>query len=89
MTNAEKAQGMLALVRDVHEGAKSIVGGSWTVYDELAVLAEAGEVDAMVSYFQAYKRSARAVHLRGRMEVFGRKTLESQERRFLAIARSI
>jgi uncharacterized protein (DUF433 family) len=89
VTDSEKAQDMLAIVRGVHEGAPVIIGTSWAVYDELAVLAAAAEVDAMVTYFQAYKRSARAARLRERLEGFGRTTLESQERRFMAIARSV
>lgn len=88
MTDAEKAQGMLGIVREVHEGGQAIIGPSWAVYDEMAALAGASDVDGMVKYFLAYKRTARGVHMRRRMEVFGKKTLESAERQFMAIARS-
>ncbi len=88
MTDAEKAQGMLGIIRGVHEGAHAIIGPSWTVYDEMAALADAGDVKGMVRYFLAYKRTARGIRVRRRLEVFGKKTLESAERRFMAIARS-
>jgi len=88
LTAHEKAQEMLAIVRSVHERAPSITGSPWAIYDELAALAEAGDVDAMVTCFQAHKRSARGIRLRQRLQAFGRRTLESQERQFLAIARS-
>ena len=88
MTDTQKAQDMLAIVRGVLDGAVSIMGSSWIVYDDMAVLAEAGKVDGMVEYFQEYKRSATGVRLRQRLETFSKKTLESQERRFMAIARA-
>lgn len=88
VTEAEKAKGMLDIVRAVHAGGHTIIGPSWTVYDDLAALADAGDVDGMVRYFLAYKRTARGIRMRRRMDVFGKKTLESAERPFMAIARS-
>ena len=89
MTAHERAQSVLAMVRDVHERAPLIMGSPSIVHDELAAPADKGDVDAMVTYFQPYKGSTRGVQLRKRLEAFGRETLESQERQFLAIARSV
>lgn len=88
MTDAEKARDMLAIVRGVLDGAGSIMGSSWAVHDDMAALAEAGKVDAMIRYFQAYKRTATGIRLRQRLETYGKKTLESQERQFMALARA-
>jgi hypothetical protein len=88
VTDTKKAQDMLAIVRGVRDGAGSIMGSSWTVYDDMAALAEAGKVDGMIEYYKAYKRSATGIRLRQRLETFGKKTLESQERQFMALARA-
>jgi len=88
MTDAEKAQGMLAIVRGVYTGGTTIIGPGWTVYEEMAALALRSDVDGMVRRFHDYKRSAHGMGVQKRLEVFGRKTLASESRRFMAIARA-
>jgi hypothetical protein len=88
VTNAEKASSMLGIVQAVHERGKAIIGPSWAVYDEMAALARADDVDGMITRFITYTRSARGIRLEQRLKVFGKTTLESTQRRFMGIARS-
>lgn len=87
LTDAEKAQAMLAIVRDIYQGGRTIIGPTWTIYEELAALAPRGDVDGMVKCFLAYRRSAHGMSIQKRLETFGRKTLATESRRFMAIAR--
>lgn len=86
MTNTEKAKAMLAIVREIYEGGKEVIGPQWTVYDKMAALASRGDVDGMVQYFDNCRGSERGRQVHWRLERAGKKSLESEERRFMAIA---
>ena len=79
---------MLGIIQAVHDGGKAIIGPSWWVHEEMATLAQAGDVDAMVRCFLTYTRSTQGVRLGQRLKVYGKPTLESAQRRFMGIARS-
>jgi hypothetical protein len=88
MTEAEKAQALLGVVRDVHRSGQTIIGPTWTLYEQLAALALRPDVAEMVRCFLAYRRSAHGVGVQKRLETYGRKTLATESRRFMAIART-
>jgi hypothetical protein len=57
VTDAEKAEALLAIVQEVYDGGKQIIGSGWTVLAKMAVLAQANNVTGMVKYFENCKRS--------------------------------
>ncbi len=87
MTNAEKAKVLLSIVQEVFDGGKGIIGPGWTVLDKMAVLAKADNVEGMARYFENCKRSEKGKRVRRRLEAAGKKSLESEEARFIAIVR--
>jgi hypothetical protein len=88
MTNEEKAASMLGVIQAVHDGGKAIIGSSWWIHEEMATLARAGDVDAMVRCFLTYSRSNQGIRLGERLRTYGKPTLEAAQRRFMGIARS-
>lgn len=87
MTDAEKAKALLAIVQEVYDGGKQIIGSGWTVLDKMAALARTNDVAGMVRYFENCKRSVKGKRVRGKLERAGKKSLESEEARFMAIVR--
>ena len=82
-----KAEALLAIVQEVYDGGRDIIGPGWTVLDKMAILAAANDVDGMVKYFENCKRSYRGQRVRHRLERAGRKSLESEEARFMTLVR--
>jgi hypothetical protein len=87
MDNAAKAKALLSIVDEVYQGGKDLIGPRWTVLAKMAVLAQNDDVDGMLRYFENCKKSAVGQRVRRRLERAGRKSLESEEVRFMAIVR--
>ena len=88
MNNTEKANALLSVVSDVYHGGKDIIGPRWSVLAKMTVLAENEDVGGMVRYFENCKRNERGQRVRRRLEKAGKKSLESEEGRFMAIVRA-
>ncbi len=87
MTDTSKAQALLAIVQEVYDGGKGIIDRRWTVLDKMAALAAQNDIAGMVRYFENCKRSERGQRVRRKLERAGKKSLESEEARFMAIVR--
>jgi hypothetical protein len=87
MNNVEPANALLSVVKEIYDGGKDIIGPRWTVLAKMTVLAQNADIPGMVRYFENSKRSEKGQGVRRRLERAGRKTLESEEARFMDIAR--
>jgi hypothetical protein len=87
MDNTAKAKALLSIVDEIYQGGKDLIGRDWTVLAKMTALAENGDVDGMVRYFKNCKKSTVGQRVRRTLERAGRKSLESEEVRFMAIVR--
>ena len=89
MTNHEKAPKLLGIVKEIYEEGKSIIGPGWTVLTKMGDSASRDAVAGMVMYFNRCKESDRGRRTYERLNRAGKKSLESEEHRFMAIAREL
>jgi hypothetical protein len=75
------------IVQEIHEDGKHVMGPGWTLLPKMTALASNGDVAGMVRYFRRCKASRRGQVARDRLASAGSKTLESEEARFMKIAR--
>jgi hypothetical protein len=83
----EIAAALLAIVREVYEDGHAVMGPRWTLLPKMTVLADKGDVGGMVRYFCRCIRSRKGQRAHDRLGQAGRKSLESEQTRFMAIAR--
>jgi hypothetical protein len=88
MSTREAARKLLHVIEEIHAEGREIVGDRWTLYPTMKRLADQGDLVGMVIYFEACKASEKGRHVREKLEAKGKKSLETEERRFLEIAMS-
>lgn len=83
--DCEKTKRLLEVIREIHEGGKDIVGPRWTLYEKFKQLADVGNGKAMLEYYETCLRSSKGRRVAEELARSGRKTLESEYKRFLEI----
>lgn len=86
MNFKEAAKKLLQVIEEIHAEGSHIIGERWALYPKMKGLADQGDLVGMVAYFEACKASPKGRRVREKLEARGKKSLESEERRFLEIA---
>lgn len=80
-----KAQRLVQVIADIHEGGLDVIGARWTLYNKMKALADRGDVEGMLEYYEACLGDPRGRWVSEKLARHGRKRLESEHQRFLAI----
>jgi hypothetical protein len=83
----EEAAALLAIVREVWEDGRAVMGPNWTLLPKMTVLAEKSDVAGMVRYYRRCVGSRKGQRAHARLSQAGKRTLESEQARFMNVAR--
>lgn len=89
MNDADVARRLLSIVGEIFEGGKDIIGARWTVFKKMKDLAERDDFIEMVRYFEQCLQSPRGKQVARRLTDHNRKTLESEQQRFMNVVAEV
>jgi hypothetical protein len=83
----ERAAALLAIVREVYEDGRAVMGPNWTLLPRMTALAQTSDVVGMVRYYRRCIGSRKGQRAHARLSQAGKRTLESEQTRFMSVAR--
>ena len=87
MSRRDTAIALPDIIQEIHEDGTAVIGPRWTLLQKMTALAARGNVSGMVTYYERCLTSGRGQRTGGHLSAAGKKSLESENGRFMAIAR--
>ena len=83
----DRGEAMLKVVQDIYDGGKDLIP-NWLLLEHAKDSLKSGGPDGLKLYYERCLNSPKGKGVKARLERHGRKTLESERPRFMAVYNS-